>query len=76
MVREPFADGPVLVGGVVVEDGVDGQPGGRRVVDLVEELDELPAPVALGMAPDGLPVQDVQGCEQVRGAVPLAVAGH
>ena len=37
-------------------DGMDLPSGGRRLVDPVEERDELLAPVALGVAADGRPV--------------------
>ena len=47
MVLQPLRDGLVLVGGVVVQDGVDLPPGRRRLVDLVEERDELLVPVAV-----------------------------
>ena len=73
MVRKPVRDGFVLVGGVVVQDGVDILPGGRRLVDLLEERDELLVPVALGVAADDRPVQNVHRGEQRRGAVPLVV---
>ena len=48
-VRQPLRDGRVLVGGVVVHDGVNLPLGGRRLVDLLEERDELLVPVALGV---------------------------
>ena len=55
MVLQPLRDGLVLVGGVVVQDGADLPPGGHRLVDLLEERDELLAPVAVGVAADGRP---------------------
>ena len=58
-VRQPVRDGRVLVGGVVVHDGVDLPSGGHRLVDLVEECDELLVPVALRVAADDRPVQNV-----------------
>ena len=76
MVLQPLRDGRVLVGGVVVHDGVDILPGGHLLVDLLEERDELLMPVALGVAADDRPVQNVHRGEQRRGAVPLVVVRH
>ena len=45
MLLEPCPDRLVLVGGVVVEDGMDRRPGGDRAVDAVEEAHELFVPV-------------------------------
>ena len=36
-VRQPVCDGRVLVGGVVVQDGVDIPSGGRLLLDPVED---------------------------------------
>ena len=76
MVLQPLRDGRVLVGGVVVQDGADLPACGRRLVDLLEERDELLMPVALGVAADDRPVQDVHRGEQRRGSVPLVLVRH
>ena len=60
MLLQPVYDGLVLVGGVVVQDGVDRPVGRHLPVDLVEERDELLVPVALGVASDHRSVQGVQ----------------
>ena len=75
-IRRPVRDGRVPVGGIVVHDGVDLRSGGRRLLDLVEERDELLVPVALGVAADDRPVQNVQRGEQRRGTVPLVLVRH
>jgi hypothetical protein len=66
MPRQPLPDGGVLVGGVVVEDGVDCFAGGNLALDCVEEPD----------AADHGPVEHVHGGEQGRRPVPLVVVGH
>ena len=76
MAGEPRADLRVLVGGVVVEDGVDVLAGRHRGLDGVEEADELLVAVALHVAADDGAVEDVQRGEQRGGAVPLVVVGH
>ena len=43
MARPPVLDGSMLVGGVVVQDGVG------RPADLVEKCDEFLVPVVLGV---------------------------
>ena len=50
----------MLVGGVVVDDGVDFAANRQRAVDFVEETDELSVPVALLVARDHRAVEDVQ----------------
>ncbi len=41
MARDPLANGRVFVGGVIVEDRVDGLAGGNLAFDRVEKADEL-----------------------------------
>ena len=76
MAGEPSPDLRVLVGGVVVEDGVDQLAGRDRGLDGVEEADELLVPVALHVAADDGAVEHVEGGEQRGGAVALVVVGH
>jgi transposase len=66
----------VLVGGVVVDDGVNRLTGRHRGLDLVEEADKLLMPVALHVAADHRAVQHVQRGEQGGGAVADVVVGH
>jgi hypothetical protein len=66
----------MLVGGVVVGDGMNDTAGPDRALDGVEELDELFMGVARHAAPDHGAVEDVEGGEQGGGAVTLVVVGH
>ena len=52
------------MGGVVVEDGVDGLASRDLALDGVQEADELLMPVALHAAADDLAFQHVEGGEQ------------
>ena len=61
---EPGADLGVLVGGVVVEDGVDQLAGRHRGLDPIEEADELLVPVPRHALADDAAVEHVQRCEQ------------
>ena len=65
-----------LVGGVVVDDGVDLLSRRHLRLDGVEEADELLVPVALHVAADDGAVEDVEGREQCRRAMTLVVVGH
>ena len=64
MAREPFTDLGMLVGGVVVGDGMDDPAGLDRALDGVEELDEFLVGVAWHAATDHGAVEDVEGGEQ------------
>jgi len=73
---EPGPDVRMLMSGVVVEDDVDGLVCGDLSVDHIQEADELLVPVAVHIAPDNRPVEDVQGGKERRGSVALVVVGH
>ena len=73
---EPSPDLWMLMGGVVVEDNVDGLVGRDLSVNNVQEANELLVPVALHIAPDNRPVEDVQGGEERRGSIAFVVVGH
>ena len=62
-----------LVRGIVILDGVDRPIGRHFLLDLVEERDELPVSVALGVAANSRFFRSVHRGEQGRGSVPLAV---
>ena len=66
----------MLVGGVVVEDDVDHLAGRHLGLDRVQEAHELLMAVALHVAADHRPVEDVERSEQGRGAVALVVVRH
>ena len=48
---------------VVVQDQVDFLIGGKFLLQVVEKLDELAAPMARQAGPDHLAVQDIEGGE-------------
>ena len=66
---QPLADLGVLVGGVVVGDGMDELAGWHGRLDCVEEADEFLMPVLLHAATDNLAVEHVEGCKQGGGAL-------
>src|SRR4051812_30668151 len=66
----------MLVGGVVVEDDVDHLAGRHLGLDRVQEAHELLMAVALHVAADDGPVEDVERSEQGRGAMTLVVVRH
>src|SRR5215211_5097264 len=73
---QPSANPRVLVGGVVVQDDVDGLVGRGLRLDGIEEADELLMPVALHVAAYDGAVEHVERGEQSRRAVPLVVMGQ
>lgn len=73
---EPGADLGMLVGGVVVDDGMDELAGRHLRLDGVEEADELLVTVALHVATDHRAVDEVEGSKQGGGAVALVVMRH
>ena len=75
-VFEPFADGFGLVGGQVVQDDVDVEVAGGVQVDPLEEREHVFAGVAAAGLVQDLAGGDVEGGEQVQGAVALVVVGH
>jgi len=64
------------VGSVVVDDGVDFLLRWHLGLDGIEEADELLVPVALHIAADDGPIEDVEGREQCGRAMTLVVVGH
>src|SRR4249920_1528280 len=76
MIGEPLLDLGMLVGGVVVGDGMDDLAGPDSALDGVEELDELLVGMARHAAADDRPVEDVEGGEQGGCAVALIIVGH
>src|ERR1700689_5817448 len=76
MIGEPLLDLGMLVGGVVVGDGMDNPAGPDSAFDGVEELDELLVGVVGHAAADHGAVEDVEGGEQGSGAIALVVVGH
>jgi hypothetical protein len=66
----------MLVGCVVVDDGVDRLPRRNLSFDDIEEADELLMAMALHIATDHRAVEDVHRGEQLRRSVPLIVVCH
>ena len=73
---EPSPNLWMLMGGVIVEDDVDGFVGRDLSVDHVEEADELLVPVTLHITSDHGSVENVQSCEERRGSVTLVIVDH
>ena len=70
MAREPFQHLGMLVRGVVIDDGVDGEFGRRSGIDDVKEADELLMTMAFhALADDGLPGAQTTGGRRLRGRV-------
>src|SRR3981081_2636974 len=76
MAIEPFANLRVLMGGIIVEDDVDGLFGSNLSLYLVEEADELLMPMLLHAASNDLAFEHIEGGKQGGGAVALIVVGH
>lgn len=64
MTHQPRAHLGVLVGGVVVGDGMDALAGRHSGLDCVEEADELLMPVLLHATADDLAFQHVERGKQ------------
>ena len=69
MASEPGADLGMLVGGVVVEDGVDQLAGRHGALDGIEEADELLVAVPRHALADDAAVEHVERGEQSGRAV-------
>jgi hypothetical protein len=66
----------VLVGGIVIEDGMDELAGGHDGLDPVEEADEFLVPMARYTLVDDRPIEDIQRGEQRGRTVPDIIVGH
>jgi hypothetical protein len=66
----------MFVGGIVVEDDVDGLLRRNRFFDAVEEADELLMAMALHTPADHLTFECVEGSKQRGGTVTLVVMSH
>ena len=76
MSGQPFLHLRMLVGRIVVDDGVDRFPCRNLLLDRVEEADELLMAMALHVAADDGAIEDVEGGEQRGGAVTFVIVGH
>ena len=70
---EPTLHGGALVGAVVVENEVDVEFRGHLLFQLMEEFDELLAPMARQATTDDLAIEDIEGGKQGGGSVPLVI---
>ena len=73
MPGQPLAYLWMLVGGIVVDDGVDYFPCRDLLFDRVEEANELLVAMALHALADDRAVEDIEGREQRGRAVPLVI---
>src|SRR5262245_680013 len=76
MAGEPSLHLGMLVGGIVVKDGVDGLSLRHLRFDGVEEPDKLLMPMALHVATDNGAIKHVEGSKQRGGAMPLVIMRH
>jgi hypothetical protein len=76
MICQPLPDLGVLVGGVIIGDGMDQLAGRDGSLDRVEELDEFLMGVLGHTAANDGAIEDVEGGEQRGRAVALVVVGH
>jgi hypothetical protein len=76
MTFEPSANTGMLVGGIVVDDGVDRLARWDLLLDEIEEANELLMAMTLHVATDHRAVEDIHRGEQRRCAVPLIVVRH
>ena len=63
----------MLVGGIIIDNGVDRLASRDLGLDGIEEADELLVPMALHVAADDGAVEDVEGREQRGRAMPFVV---
>src|SRR5260370_7744545 len=76
MPYQPLAHLRMVVGCVVVDDGVDRFLDRHLRLDGIEKADELLVPVALHVAADDATVEDVESGEQCGRTVAFVVVGH
>src|SRR5579872_6199419 len=76
MPRQPLAHPWMLMGRIVVDDGVDRLFDGDLRLDGIEEADELLVAMALHVTANDSAIEDVEGCEQRGGAVTFVVVRH
>ena len=76
VVREPFQDLGMFVGGVIVGDGVDDFASGHVPFDGVEKANEFLMPMLLHTAPDDRAIKNIQRGKERRRAIALVVMGH
>ena len=75
MAVEPCPHFGVLVGGIIVEDDMDGLVAWHAGIDRVQKTDELLMPVPLHVPPDHGSVEDIECSEQRGRAIALVIMG-
>src|SRR5262245_63448962 len=76
MPGQPSAHLGMLMGGIVVDDGMDRLSLRHLCFDGVEEADKFLMPVALHVATDDGAIEHIESGKQRGGAMPLVVMGH
>ena len=76
MPRQPLAYLWMLVGRIIVDDGMDYLSHRDLLLDRVEEANELLMTMMLHVAADDGAIENVEGCEQRSGAVTFVVVRH
>jgi len=76
VVGQPGAHLWLLVGGIVVEDGMDNLAGRHGALDGIEEANEFAMPVLRHIAAEDGTVEHVKGGEQRRDAIALIIVRH
>jgi hypothetical protein len=76
MPRQPLAHLWMLVGRIIVDDGMDFLSHRDLLLDRVEEANELLMTMMLHVAADDGAIENVEGCEQRSGAVTFVVVRH
>ena len=76
MTIKPGPNLGVLMGSVVIEDDMDRLVCRNLGINNVQKADELLMPVALHVASDDCPIENIQGGEQGGGSVSLIVVRH
>ncbi len=76
VISQPLSNLGMLMGGVVIGDGVDDLASRNGSLDGVEELDELLMGMFGHTAPDDGTIEDVQCGEEGCGAMSFIVVGH
>ena len=76
VVRKPFEDLGMFVGGIIVDDGVDDFAGRHVPFDGVEKANEFLMPMLLHAASDDRPIKNIQRGKERRRTMALVVMGH
>src|SRR6201993_5465443 len=76
MPRQPLAYLWMLVGRIIVDDGMDYLSHRDLLLDRVEEANEFLMTMMLHVAADDGAIENVEGCEQRSGAVTFVVVRH